>query len=316
MPDRVREIVCDVGLLDRDGMEVCAGSRRHLAGDIAFVVSGLIERERKRLDWRARKPSGETQHGARVESAAQITAYWYVGAHPQPHRFLKHGGKLFHKGAFVPRIRLQLVRWRVIEFPVTQNAHSTCGRREIMTWRHLVHVVEQRAIAHPGTPSGLIKTPVAPAPRHSGGQQGFDFGGQIKRMVVEGVVEGLDPKTVAGGEQGLIRLVPQHERKLAAELLHAMCAEFLVQVQRNLAVRARPEQMPPPFPFTSLALEVIKLAVDNDVNPFVLVRDRLIAGREVNNAQPRMTETDALIGGQPGALAVRTAMAKAVRGAL
>jgi hypothetical protein len=185
-----------------------------------------------------------------------------------------------------------------------------------MTWRHLVHAVEQRAIEHRGTRSNLIKTLVVPARRHSGGEQGFDFGGQIKRMVVEGVVDGLDPKTVAGGQQGLIRLVPQHERKLAAELLHAMCAEFLVQVQRNLAVRARPEQMPAPFQFTSLALEVIELAVDNDVNPFVLVCDRLITGREVNNAQPRMTETDALVWGEPGALAVRTAVPKAVRGAL
>jgi hypothetical protein len=42
MPDRVREIVCDVGLLDRDRLEFCAGSRGHLAGDIAFVVSRLI----------------------------------------------------------------------------------------------------------------------------------------------------------------------------------------------------------------------------------------------------------------------------------
>ena len=66
----------------------------------------------------------------------------------------------------------------------------------------------------------------------------------------------------------------------------------------------------------SLALEVIELAVDNDMNPFVLVRDRLIAGREVNDAQPRVTETYAVIGGQPSTLAVRTAVVKAVRGSL
>jgi hypothetical protein len=36
------------------------------------------------------------------------------------------------------------------------------------------------------------------------------------------------------------------------------------------------------------------------------VRDRLIAGHEINDAQPRMTEADALIGRQPGALAVWT----------
>ena len=74
--------------------------------------------------------------------------------------------------------------------------------------------------------------------------------------------------------------------------------------------------MSAPLQLASLALEVIKFAVDNDMNPFVLVRDRLIAGREINDAQPRMTETDALIRGKPGALAVRTAVVKAVRGAL
>jgi hypothetical protein len=115
MPDRIREVIRNVGLLDRDGMEVCAGQRRHLAGDVAFVVSRLIERERKRLDRRAGKPRGETQDGARVESAAQVTAHLHVGAHPHPHRFLKYGGELFDEGAFVPHIRRQLVSWRVIE---------------------------------------------------------------------------------------------------------------------------------------------------------------------------------------------------------
>ncbi len=74
--------------------------------------------------------------------------------------------------------------------------------------------------------------------------------------------------------------------------------------------------MSTPLQLSPLALEVIKLAIDNDMNPLVLVCDRLVAGREVNDTQPRMTETDAPIGGQPCALAVRTAVAKAIRGLL
>ena len=57
-----------------------------------------------------------------------------------------------------------------------------------------------------------------------------------------------------------------------------MCAEFLVQMQRNLAVRTRSEQMSAPLQLASLAFEIIELAIDDDVNPLVLVRDRLIAG--------------------------------------
>jgi hypothetical protein len=50
--------------------------------------------------------------------------------------------------------------------------------------------------------------------------------------------------------------------------------------------------MSAPVQLASLAFEVIKLAVDNDMNPFVLVRDRLIAGGEVmmlSRACPRPT---------------------------
>jgi hypothetical protein len=71
-----------------------------------------------------------------------------------------------------------------------------------------------------------------------------------------------------------------------------------------------------PLQLASLALEVVKLAVDDGMNPFVLVRDRLIAGREVDDAEPRMPKTNALIGGQPNALAVRTAVVQAARCAL
>jgi hypothetical protein len=75
-----------------------------------------------------------------------------------------------------------------------------------------------------------------------------------------------------------------------------MRAEFLVKMQSNLAVRARAEPMAAPLQLAPLTLEVIKLAVDDDMNFLVLVGDRLIAGCEINNAQPRVAETDALIG--------------------
>jgi hypothetical protein len=55
-------------------------------------------------------------------------------------------------------------------------------------------------------------------------------------------------------------------------------------MQRYLTVRARPEEMSASLQLASLPLEIVELTVDYDMNPFVFVRDRLIAGREVNNA--------------------------------
>src|SRR6185436_2806775 len=114
---------------------------------------------------------------------------------------------------------------------------------------------------------------------------------------MDSVIERLDPEAVAGGEQGVVLIVPQHERELAAQLLQAMSAEFLVQMQRDLAVRARAEHVSAPLQFPALAVKVIKLAVDNDLNPSVLVGDRLTTGCEINDGKSRVTKTDTLIGG-------------------
>jgi hypothetical protein len=46
-------------------------------------------------------------------------------------------------------------------------------------------------------------------------------------------------------------------------------------------------------------LEVIEFAVGDDAESAVLVRDRLIAGLEVDDAQSRVTEADTAIGCDP-----------------
>jgi len=74
--------------------------------------------------------------------------------------------------------------------------------------------------------------------------------------------------------------------------------------------------MSAPLQLPSLALEVVKLAIDRDVNPFVLVCNRLITGHQVNNAEPRMTETDALVPRNPDATAVGTAVVENVGSAI
>src|SRR5262249_35690338 len=55
-------------------------------------------------------------------------------------------------------------------------------------------------------------------------------------------------------------------------------------------------------------LEIVELAVDHDVKAVVLAGNRLISGRQVDDAQPRMAQAHATVGGQPGTLAVRTAV--------
>src|SRR5262249_34729976 len=63
------------------------------------------------------------------------------------------------------------------------------------------------------------------------------------------------------------------------------------------------------------ALEVVELAVRDDAQLPVLVRDRLVAGREVDDAEARVPQPDASMRRDPAALGVGPAVEEAARGA-
>ncbi len=72
--------------------------------------------------------------------------------------------------------------------------------------------------------------------------------------------------------------------------------------------------MPLGFQAPADRLEVVELAVDDDVERLVFVGDRLIAGGQVDDAQPRVSEARAPVRGRPGRLVVRAAMHETPRG--
>ena len=63
-----------------------------------------------------------------------------------------------------------------------------------------------------------------------------------------------------------------------------------------------------PFQLALDPLEVVELAVHDDVPPPVLVRDRLIAGHQVDDAEPGVAQPHASVGRDPVPLAVGTAV--------
>ena len=109
-----------------------------------------------------------------------------------------------------------------------------------------------------------------PAGGHAGGEERLDLGGESRASVVEGVEERLDPEAVARREEDLVRFVPEEQRELAAQLRQARRAQVLVEVQGDLAVGARPEPVPAALELPLDPLEVVELAVDDDVEPAVL----------------------------------------------
>ena len=129
-----------------------------------------------------------------------------------------------------------------------------------------------------------------------------------------GVEERLDAETVAGREQRRGGLVPKHERELAAQMVQALHAEVLIEVQRDLAVGPRTQPVAAALELPLNRLETVELAVHDDARLLVLAGDRLIPGREVDDAQTRMAQPDAAVGGRPLSLPVRSAMRERLGG--
>ena len=155
---------------------------------------------------------------------------------------------------------------------------------------------------------GLEERGAVPAGGHAGGEQRLDLGGQVQRTAVMRVVEGLDAEAIAGGEERVVGAVPEHEGELAAQLVQAGRAEVLVEVQGDLAVGAGAEAVASALEVALHALEVVELAVDDDPQALVLAGDRLIAGGQVDDAEPGMAQPDPPVRRDPRPLSVRPAM--------
>src|SRR5207249_6110143 len=121
-------------------------------------------------------------------------------------------------------------------------------------------------------------------------------------------------KSVAGGEEGPVFAVPNHQGKLPPEPLQAVSTKILIQMQGNLTVRASSQPMPGLFELVLDRLVAVEFAVDNDLKLFVLIGDRLISGRKINDAQACVPETDPGVRSDPIALAIRTTMAETLCG--
>src|SRR5262249_38630286 len=154
--------------------------------------------------------------------------------------------------------------------PVTHHPYPAArGRRQIMTRRHLVDPFEQSPFAHRRASGVLIKILVVPTSRHSSREQGLYFRGEKKRPLVNSIVTRHDAKSSPGREKRLLCLLVEHQSEFAAQMLNAMHAKFLIQIQGHFAVRARPEKMSASLQLASLSFKIVKLSVHNDMNPAV-----------------------------------------------
>jgi hypothetical protein len=87
-------------------------------------------------------------------------------------------------------------------------------------------------------------------------------------------------------------------------------------MKHNLAIGPGAKLVSRCFKFFLDRLVAVEFAVDDNSKSFVLVRDWLISGRKVDNAEPCMPECDPAVRSDPMPLAVGTAMTKTLRSPL
>ena len=122
-----------------------------------------------------------------------------------------------------------------------------------------------------------------------------ELGGE-RELAVDGAVgERLDAEAVACEHEPPPGRIPDREREHPAQPLREPEAPLLVGVDDRLGVRVRPEAVPGSLEQTCELRVVVDLAVLDDDAAAVLVRDRLVAAREVDDREPPRGEPDAAV---------------------
>src|SRR6266704_2268066 len=117
----------------------------------------------------------------------------------------------------------------------------------------------------------------------------LDLAGEIEDSIHLGVIKRLDPESIAGTEERLLRLVPDGKGKHSPEVLDAIGAPPLVCTQRHLCVGCGPK--PGITQFRAEFDVVVNLTVVRD--PVTrLVPHRLVSGGKVDDRQTAVRKAD------------------------
>ena len=130
-------------------------------------------------------------------------------------------------------------------------------------------------------------------------EQRFQLGTVEEASFVLGVVQGLDPGAVARKPQRAGPAVPQRDPEHPPEPLEDTAAPLLVPVDDHLGVGGGGEAVPRVRELAPKLAKVVDLAVEDDLHGAVFRANRLVARREVDDAQAPHAQADARLHAHP-----------------
>ena len=182
---------------------------------------------------------------------------------------------------------------RIVKVPILVHLHVLVAGDQVVAGRNLEDPIKQRSHLMTAEFDRVIDGLGVPTSRHSGGKQRLHLRCEIECFFVQGVEQGLDAEAITRGKDGAVPFIPEHKGELAAQSVQALRAEIFVEMQGDLAVRARAQAMTGLLEFALDRFVAIEFAIDDDAGLSVLAGDRLISGREIDDAEPRVAKSDA-----------------------
>ena len=321
VPHGVGEVVGQIGVRRGHDRVPRAGRRGRFARAPALVVVAPLEADREGRDRVVDARCGHAEHRRRVQAAAEQTPHGHGRDHAQRDRLLGelahasdgivHGGAgrrpATENGAPRPPPRHR-------EVPVAFQPHAGSVGVQHVPRRHLRNAPEKRDPLVGAGVERVVDAPRVPRSRDAGGKQSLGLGREEQAAFLLGVEEGLQPEPVARREEDTALFIPNNHCKLAAQLRQTRGAQVLVQVERDLAVRAGAEAVALRLERRPDAFVVVELAVDDDVEAPVLAGDRLVPLR-IGDREEVVSQPGASGGRDPDALAVGAAVAQRGGGA-
>src|SRR6516165_8306601 len=163
-----------------------------------------------------------------------------------------------------------------------------------MAGRKEIDAIVQSAHLVPAETDGLIYALAVPTGRNPGSKEGLHFGGDVEDVAMPGVEKRFDAKAVASREKAVLLLIPDCKSEFSAKLMKALRAEFLIEMQRDFTVGAGAEVVAARCQLALDGFVTIELAVGDDTRALVFARNWLVAGGKVDDAEPRVSEANAI----------------------
>ena len=296
IPDDVGERAADVGAVHLDLPMIGLQMLDHLPLIVALVEARVAEADREGRQIVDVMPLDERGQDGRVEAAAQVRRDRHVGAQLQTHGVVQQSRARcsfqYSNGALFV---LVLARGSCVA-----SSGARCGGRRSST--------SMRPGGSSSTPLNDVRGgTVTQRRRDLADRDRIDLGAQRavreqrlhlraeqQRAVRQRRVEQRpDADAIAHQHEPAARVVPQRDRELAVQVVDEVEAVLLVEMNDRFGVAVRVEDVAALLEVGAQLDVVEDLAVERDPDRAVLVAERLLAGAQVDDGQPAMTEPDA-----------------------